>query len=105
MKTEKKTGAARTQLAVRDEWWSDERIQSFMELESSADESSDFHILSKAYQGMVPEAFERFVQFFMEAGRNLEQKNMHGQTILSIVSEHRNAGEYAEILKKAGATA
>jgi len=29
---------------------------------------------------------------------------MHGQTILKIVSTHRNSVEYAEILKKAGAS-
>ena len=32
MKTEKKTGADRTQRAIRDEWWSDERIKSFLSL-------------------------------------------------------------------------
>lgn len=101
MKTEKKTGAERTQRAVRDEWWSDERIQSYLELESPSEEAADFHVLSKAYQGMVPEAFERFINFFIEADRNLEQTNPSGQTILSIIAKHRNSGEYADILKKA----
>jgi len=64
MKTEKKTGADRTQPAVRDEWWSDERVKTFLELESSNDESPDFHVLVKAYRFMVPEAFQRFVNFF-----------------------------------------
>lgn len=103
MKSEKKTGADRTQLAVRDEWWNDERIQSFLTLETTAEEAADFHILSKAYQGMVPEAFERFLTFFTEANRDLNQVDVYGQTILKIVSEHRNSGEYAELLKKAGA--
>ncbi len=103
MTKEKKTGADRTQPAVRDEWWSDERVKSFLELETSQDEAPDFHILQKAYRGMVPEAFSRFVGFFMEAGRDLNETNMHGETILKIVSEHRNSAEYADILKKAGA--
>ena len=103
MKTDKKTGAKRTQPAVRDEWWSDERVKSFFELESSHDESPDFHILMKAYRGMVPEAFQRFVNFFIESGRNINEPDMHGKTILGIVSAHRNSGEYADILKKAGA--
>jgi len=101
MKAEKKTGADRTQPAVRDEWWSDERVQSFLELDTSQDEAPDFHILQKAYRGMVPEAFSRFIQFFVAAGRNLNETDMHGKTILKIVSEHRNSGEYAKILKKA----
>ena len=103
MKSEKKTGVDRTQPAVRDEWWSDERVQSYLALESSADEAPDFHILLKAYQGMIPDAFSRFVKFFLEAGRDLNEKNMHGNTILSIVAQHRNSGEYAKILKDAGA--
>lgn len=104
MKTEKKSGAARTQLAVRDEWWSDERIRSFLELESSADEALDFHILSKAYQGMIPEAFSRFIEFFIADGRNINESNASSQTIYSIVSEHKNSAEYGAILKEAGAT-
>ena len=103
MKAEKKTGADRTQPAVRDEWWSDERVQSFLELDTSHDEAPDFHILQKAYRGMVPEAFSRFIQFFIDAGRNLNEANMHGETILKIVLEHRNSGEYRKILEKAGA--
>ncbi len=103
MKAEKKTGADRTQPAVRDEWWSDERVQSFLELDTSQDEAPDFHILQKAYRGMVPEAFSRFIQFFVAADRNLNEADMHGKTILNIVSEHRNSAEYAKILKKAGA--
>jgi hypothetical protein len=103
MKTEKKTGADRTQPAVRDEWWSDERIKSFLALDTTANEAPDFHILSKAYRGMVVEAFGRFITFFVEEGRNINEKNYRGETILKIVSEHRNSKEYAEILKQAGA--
>ena len=33
MKTEKKSGAARTQLAVTDEWWSDERVSAFLAMQ------------------------------------------------------------------------
>lgn len=103
MKTEKKSGAERTQLAVRDEWWSDERVKSFLALEPSRDEGSDFHALLKAYRGMIPEAFSRFVHFFNAAGRDINARNHHGQTLLEIVREHQNSGEYAQILEQAGA--
>ena len=103
MKSEKKKGVERRQPSVTDEWWSDERIQSFLSLESSADEAPDFHILSKAYRGMVPEAFARFVKFFIADGRDINAKNYHGKTILKIVSEHRNSKEYAAILQQVGA--
>lgn len=56
MKTEKKTGAARTQLAVTDEWWTDERVKAFLGMQPVADEPADYHVLLKAYRGMVPEA-------------------------------------------------
>ena len=103
MKTEKKTGAARTQLAVTDEWWSDERVQSFLHMQPLADESADYHVLVKAYRGMVPEAFVRFIAYFVEAGRNINAAGPGGKTILTILQEHRNAGEYVQILKDAGA--
>lgn len=105
MKKEKKTGADRTQPAVRDEWWSDERIKSFLALDTTADEAPDFHVLVKAYRGMIAEAFSRFITFFLEEGRNINEQNYHGETILKIVSEHKNSKEYVEILKQAGAKA
>lgn len=103
MKTEKKTGAARTQLAVTDEWFTDERVKSFLDMQPVADESADYHVLLKAYRGMVPEAFARFVGFFVEAGRDLNAPGPGGKSILKLISEHRHGAEYAQILKDAGA--
>lgn len=103
MKTEKKTGAERTQLAVRDEWWSDERVRSFLDMEPVAGIGRDYHVLLKAYRGMVPEAFGRFITFFREQNRNLNEPGPDGRTIYKVVASHRNSTEYAEILKQAGA--
>jgi hypothetical protein len=103
MKSEKKSGAARTQLAVTDEWFTDERVKSFLDMQPVAGEDPDYHVLLKAYRGMVPEAFGRFIEFFVEAGRNLNAPGPGGKTILRLISEHRHGTEYAEILKKAGA--
>ncbi len=103
MKTEKKSGAERTQRAVRDEWWSDERVKSFLNMQPVAGESADYHVLLKAYRGMVPEAFVRFIAFFVEDGRDLNAPGPGGRTILQLVSGHRNSGEYAQILRDAGA--
>lgn len=103
MKTEKKSGAARTQLAVTDEWWSDERVQSFLAMETQDGEAADYHVLLKAYRGMVPEAFERFIAYFTEAGRNINEAGPDGRSLLQLVQQHRNSGEYARILKEAGA--
>ncbi|MEY4642254.1 MAG: hypothetical protein RLZZ227_2248 [Pseudomonadota bacterium] len=103
MKSEKKTGASRTQAAVTDEWFTDERIRSFLDMQPAAGESADYHVLLKAYRGMVPEAFARFITFFVEAGRDLNSPGPGGKTILNLVSEHRPGTEYAHILKSAGA--
>jgi len=103
MKTEKKSGAARTQLAVTDEWWSDERIQAFLGMQPVAGETADYHVLLKAYRGMVPDAFARFIAFFLAAGRNINEPGPGGKTIFKLVSEHRHGGDYAELLKNAGA--
>lgn len=103
MKTEKKSGAERTQLAVRDEWWSDERVLSFLDMQPQPGEAGDYHVLLKAYRGMVPEAFERFIAFFVAAGRNLNEPGPDGKTILKLISEHRLGSEYAAILRNAHA--
>lgn len=103
MKTEKKSGAQRTQRAVTDEWWSDERVQSFLDMETEAGEAADYHVLLKAYRGMVPEAFERFVEFFVQDGRNLNEPGPDGRSILQLIREHRNGADYARILQEAGA--
>ena len=102
MKTEKKVGAARTQLAVTDEWFTDERVKSFLEMQPVAGENADYHVLLKAYRGMVPEAFGRFVGFFVEAGRDLNAPGPGGKTITQIISEHRHGKDYAQILSDAG---
>lgn len=103
MKSEKKSGAARTQPAVTDEWWSDERVRSFLNIQPQADIATDYHVLLKAYRGMVPEAFSRFIPYFVEAGRNLNELGPHGKTLLQLISTHHHADEYVKILKDAGA--
>lgn len=103
MKTEKKSGAARTQLAVTDEWWSDERVRSFLDMQAEDGVDADYHVLLKAYRGMVPEAFERFLAFFSETGRKLDAPGPDGRSLLQLITEHRNAAEYIRILKQAGA--
>lgn len=103
IKSEKKAGAARSQPAVRDEWWPDERVQSYLHVVAQDGVAPDYHVLLKAYRSMVPESFERLVAFFVEAGRNLDEPGPDGRTILQIIDTHKSSGEYADILRKAGA--
>lgn len=86
------------------EEWSDERVKSFLAIEPyDPAVDPDFNALLKAYQAMRAEDFERFIGFFVEAGRNLNATNEYGETILDLVSGHRRSTDYAESLARAGA--
>ena len=61
-------------------------------------------MLLKAYQSMRAEDFAKFVSYFCEAGHDINSANPTGQTVLSIVEEHRKGADYAAILKQAGAS-
>ena len=88
---------------VLDEVWTEERVRSFLEVRSHDDVEEDFHMLLKAYQSMRAEDFAKFVKMFVEDGRSLDSTDPRGRTVLSIVQTHRRSGEYADILRKAGA--
>lgn len=100
---EKKKGAERTQRAVRDEFWTDERVHGFLSILPPEGVPADYHILLKAYRGMLPDAFERFVPFFIEAGHDINVQLDDGSTFLDHVSLHRKSTAYAKILEDAGA--
>lgn len=86
------------------EEWSDDRIKSFLAIEAyEASVNNDFNALQKAYFAMRAEDFERFVGFFVDAGRDLNAVNDQGETMLDIISQHRRSTAYAETLKAAGA--
>lgn len=100
---EKKTGKERTQPATRNEEWSDERIQAFLTLQPPESVPADYHLLQKAYRGMLPDQFERFVKFFVEAGHDINVRLNSGTTFLDHVNQHHSSGAYQDILKQAGA--
>ncbi len=100
---EKKTGAERTQPAVRDEFWTDERIRSYLQFLPPEGVPADYHILQKAYRGMLPDAFARFIEFFVAAGRDLNVRHVDGSTFADHVAKHRRSTEYLRLLEQAGA--
>lgn len=100
---EKKTGKDRTQPATRNEEWSDARIRGFLDLEPPASVPADYHILTKAYRGMLPEHFARFVPLFVADGRDINVTLKDGSTFLDHVAEHRAATPYLDVLEAAGA--
>ncbi len=103
MREEKKTGVARTQQATRNEEWSDERLKACLDVLPPESMPREYNILLRAYRGMTAELFARFIVFYKEAGLDINVALEDGSTFLDLVSRHRMSGEYAEILKEAGA--
>lgn len=83
--------------------WSDERVRAYLDRQPADGESADFHVLMAAYKHMRAHDFERFLGFFVAAGRNLDATNANGQTILSIVRTHTQSADIAGLLEKVGA--
>lgn len=89
---------------VLGEVFDDERIKTFLIDRAPEGINVDFHCLERAYRGMNADNFATFVQFFVEAGRDLNATNQDGQTLLSLMKNHQSFAEYVEIMEKAGAS-
>lgn len=88
---------------VLGEVFDDERIKTFLDFPAPEGIDRDFHLLEKAYRGMKADNFTTFVGFFVEAGHNLNATNPDGKTFLQLIADHRQAADYIDALKKAGA--
>ena len=88
---------------VLDEHFDDERIRTFLNYEPYGEVDSDYHVLEKAYRGMIPENFATFVRFFIDSERNINAKNPQGKTFLQTICPHRCSTEYIKALTDAGA--
>ncbi len=88
---------------VLDEVWTEDRVRSFLDYLPVEGTNADFHCLLKAYQSMRASDFEIFVRFFTAQNRDVNATNPEGQSVLSIVREHRHGAEFADILQAAGA--
>lgn len=84
--------------------WDDERIKGFLSISPyDSSQNADYNVLLKAYHAMRIGEFQRFLQFFSDAGRDINALDENGQTLLDRVSQHRIAKEYAEALQAHGA--
>lgn len=88
---------------VLGEVFDDDRIRTFLHFQPPKGVDRDYHLLEKAYRGMIAENFETFVRFFIAEGHDINARNPQGRTILDIVSKHRHGGDYADILRQHGA--
>lgn len=92
--------AGPSQPSVTDEVWDDNRVKQFLDVEPAGNASRDFQVLLKAYRGMRPEDFERFLRFFVEAGRNLDARDEHGRTLWEIIATHRRGIDFLAVRDK-----
>ena len=88
---------------VLGEVFDDQRVKSFLKVHEQSDTDPDYIALERAYRGMNIENFATFVRFFSEENRNINAFNQDGRNMLQVVSEHRHSGNYAQLLKDAGA--
>lgn len=92
-----------SQPQVVDEIWDDQRIRSFLQRQPFDHQSADFYVLLQAYQGMRVKDFQRFIGFFIEAGRDVQARDGKGRTILEIISKHRHAAGFVTVLEESAA--
>jgi len=88
---------------VLGEVFDDERVKSFLNYKAPAGVSTDFHLLEKAYRGMNIDNFATFLNFFKDAGHDLNATNPEGQTLIAVARQHGHGEEYVKALKAAGA--
>lgn len=89
--------AGPSQPSVTDEVWDDERVKTFLELEPADNESADFHTLLRAYRGMRPADFERFLRFFVDARRDPHAEDSQGRTLWDIIADHRQGAAFIAV--------
>lgn len=90
-------------IKIVDEVWTEDRVKEFLSVQPAEGVEADFHMLLKSYQSMRADNFEEFLELFLKEGRNINAKGPQGQTVLSIVSQHRNSTEFADTLRENGA--
>lgn len=88
---------------VLGEHFDDERIKGFLLFEAPAGANPDFHVLEKAYRGMIPENFATFITFFAAEKRDINALNPDGQTLLELIKTHRHGEDYIDAMLAAGA--
>ncbi len=88
---------------VLGEVFDDERVKSFLDYQAPKGVSTDFHLLEKAYRGMNIDNFVTFLNFFKEAGYDLNAANPDDETLKQVAGEHGHGAEYVVALTAAGA--
>lgn len=79
----------------------EDSIKLFLEVEPADDTPPSLHKLVKAYRGLRIDDFERFLQFFLEAGYDLGAKDAQGNDFVALIKDQRLAEPYIEAVQAA----
>ncbi|MBB6521395.1 PA4642 family protein [Pseudoteredinibacter isoporae] len=88
---------------VLGEVFDEDRIRTFLDFEAPAGVDTDFYLLEKAYRGMKSENFATFLDMFVAEGRNVNALNTDGDSLLKLITQHKQSDEYIASLKAHGA--
>ena len=89
---------------VVDEVWDDEQVAAFLhKVPPDLPGDPDFHVLLFAYRGMRADDFARFLDLYVDAGRDVAAKNGNGVTVAGYLARHDRAGPYIALLESAAA--
>ncbi len=61
------------------------------------------HKLVKAYRGLRPDDFARYLVFFREQGLDLQARNARGECFTDLIAGHRQGAAYAGLVRAARA--
>lgn len=81
----------------------DEQVAAFLQARPYTGESTELHILTRAYRGLRAHDFERFLVMFKAQGFDLDATDAQGGTFLQSISGHVQAQAYVDGLRVAGA--
>ncbi len=84
---------------VTGESFSDERIKSFLNLAPPVGVNADYHVLERAYRGMIADNFATFVRYFVDAGRDINAPGPEGKPLFDVIARHDAATGYTAALE------
>ncbi|BCD84709.1 hypothetical protein PSm6_11160 [Pseudomonas solani] len=79
----------------------EDSIKLFLTVEPADATPPSLHKLVKAYRGLRIDDFERFLQFFLEAGYDLGAKDEQGNDFVALIKDQRLAEPYIEAVQAA----
>lgn len=79
----------------------DEQVRLFLALEPADATPPSLHKLIKAYRGLRLGDFQRFIRFFVEAGYDLDSRDVRGRDFCALIRDQRQAAPYIEALEAA----